>query len=199
MIGDQKLKTVMDVLLNDEVYLALHSVLERYNNFREEYITCNGYNGLNNIQGKHALMAYEVWRDTFLIKAISKMNGSEYNAVEGKIFVTDHPENFITGNRIVIQGNAQATDISPLSDYFEDSSVYDKIGWYCQDFSVTDEMEADLFQASTVQNVYSSFQLQEVMNRAMNLPLLKYDSLTILPDMMYHETYKNMNQILRGY
>lgn len=68
MIGEKNLKSVMDVLLNDELYFALYSLLERFNNFRAEHINSTGYDGLNNIISKHGLMDAETWRDAFYIR-----------------------------------------------------------------------------------------------------------------------------------
>ena len=199
MIGDQKLKNVMDVLLNDELYFSIYKLIERFNNFRNENNDVSGFDGLNNIYMKHALMDCEVWRDTLHIRYIQASSGSASNAFELRKFVTEHPENFFVANRVIIQGNAQASDISPIKEFSQDSSPYDKLGWYVHDFSITDEMEAELFQASTIDEVYSPYELQEILNRASNLPLCKHFHLTILPEFMYNETYKNLDKILRGY
>lgn len=198
MIGEKNLKCVMDVLLNDELYFALHSLLERFNNFRAEHINSTGYDGLNNIISKHGLMDSETWRDALYIRTTQPNAGSVGSVLELRQYVTNHPENTLVSNRMEIEGYARATDISPIRTIVS-SNVSDSVGWYLVDNYVTDDVEAELFQLNTIHEVYSTYELQEIMNRAMNLPLLQNDHLTILEGMVYHDAYKHMNNILRGY
>lgn len=200
MIGDQKFTSVMDILLNDEVYFALYNLIVRYNNFSIKTITAETEN-LNNMVIRREHMVVDIWGDFLKIgvRVHPEINSIIERAIHLGTNVSTHPENSIDASTIIIKGSAIATDISPLRKATIDKKLYSDNGWYLRDNEVTDEAEAELFQMSTMHDVYSTYEIQEVMNRARNIPLNQNQCLTIDISAMYHHSYKHMNDILRGY
>jgi|AGFS01.1.fsa_nt_gi hypothetical protein len=194
MIGDQKLKTVMDMMLNDKVYFSLFALIQRYHNFQK---TCDGINLNIHAQQKGPVTA-DFWPDYMSI-SYQENKYSYRNGILslGQCF-TRHPTNRLSVNMIEIYSNATCCDTCPVRVYGLEEKEYE-IGWYCRDSQLDAEAESELFMHSTIMDTYTAEELNEIMNRMRNLPLYDNDSLTIEPQMCYYPSYKCLDELLWGY
>lgn len=194
MIGKQNLKSVMDMLLNDEVYFSLFNLIERYRNFQS---TCTP-DLLRNMSERLENITADYWKEYFGISFRSHLHSSMDNILTLSEYVSTHTTNFISVNGLVVHGNIIGTEICPLKDTNLDEIEYD-FYFYLNNCSLSGNDDAELFQQSTLYNVYSPSELQEMVIRLINLPLHQNERLTLEPKVCYHQCYKFFDELLRGY
>lgn len=192
MVGEKQFRTVMDTLLDDEVYYSLYSFIERCNNFCNEYhsIEQNLFNPENNTNTNISLEVANTLGCSYMI-----LNNTRRGAILTMNTGVSTPVNSLCAANMSIQCNARATDISP---YSTEQPSYE-FGWYLSSHSLGDDEEAELFQESTLHPVYEPSELQEMMNRARNLPIPQNKCLTIDKEFMYHRCYSILDRLLKGY
>lgn len=184
MIGSNKLNSVMDVFLIDEIYYSLYSFIERSNEFFST--------------GK--LMEYTFfskdygWGTTLTVN-LNGMTMNKYRSTIIPLSMVDNDNSFLNtfnAECVIIQSNASSTDLCPYKSEHKDY----EFGWYMRNHLIREEIECELFQESTVDDVYSLWEIQEIMNRARNLPLLENKTLTLNRDFRYPQYYSNLHQFL---
>lgn len=193
MTGGKLYYSVMDMILDDEMYLKIHHLLERCNNFfGHNQSMSHHYFGKPDANERgctiditHENMYFGQYRNDNV--ALSYLYDDQYSH-----------QNSVTSKHIIVSHGAKHTDFSPFKKVVHDK-MYDQIGWFVTNNVITDEMEGDLFQESTVSDVYSLYEMQEIMNRIQNLPIREKKSLTIDSMLMYPNINKYLDELLKGY
>lgn len=191
MTGGKQYSSVMDILLDDEVYLKLYNLIER----------CNNFFGKNKAINEHTFDPDEGWGTSFEINKMGMYLGAYRNDTIALSLLSDgnyHHQNSVTSKEIIAHCGAQHTDFSPFKKIVHDK-MYDSTGWFLTNNIITDDVEGELFQESTVSDVYSLFEMQEVINRIQNLPLTDKKTLTITEHFRYPRYYQNIDELLKGY
>lgn len=191
MTGDKVYSSVMDMILNDELYLKVHHLIERYNNFE------NCHKSIN----EHTFDPDEGWGTSFEVNSRTMYLGAYRNDTIALSLLSDSSychQNSVTSKHIIAHCGAKHTDYSPFKAIVHDK-MYDEFGWFLTNNVITEEVEAELFQESTVSDVYSLFEMQEVITRIQNFPLTGKKTLTITEHFRYPRYYKNIDDYLKGY
>lgn len=193
MTGGKQYSSVMDILLDDEMYYKLYFFLERCERFlvSNESVQHSFFGDPNESQDGCTL---EI---SYGNVSFGKYR-SDHAALSLRHDRTYYHQNSVTSKHILAGKGAKHTDLSPIKDQVMDK-VYDEVGWFITGNRITDEMEADLFQYSTVHNVYSLYEIQEVLNRIQNLPIPESMTLTIGQQMRYPMFNQFFDDLLKGY
>lgn len=194
MIGGKLYSSVMDILLDDEMYLKLHHLIERCNNFFSKNQTLQQhYFGQSDM--KLTGCTFDITREDMCFGQYR----NESNIALSYLY-DDHysHQNSITSKHIIARKDTKHTDISPFKKIVHDK-MYDNTGWFLTNNIITDEIEGELFQEGTVSDVYSMCEMQEIINRVLNLPIMENQTLTIHEHLRY-PTYNNLlDELLKGY
>lgn len=186
--GEIVFPSVMDTLLNDEIYYSLYFFLERCERFfsTHQYIT------------QHIVVPEQ--NDYTLEINPLRMYFGEYKN-DDCVLVLDTTQsgrmNLLTASQMLIHGGSDNTDISPFST-IQPEKMYEELGWMLPGHLFTSEVESELFQASTLYETYSIETMNDIINRIRNLPIKKY-RLTISDDFRYPRYYKLLDKLLVGY
>lgn len=194
MTGGKQYSSVMDILLDDEMYLKIHHLIERCNNFFGNYQSLQQhYFGKPELQlhgctidVTHEDMYFGQYRNDSNI-ALSYLYDDKYSH-----------QNSITSKHIIVTKDSKHTDFSPFKKIVHDK-MYDQTGWFLTNNVITDEMEGELFQESTVYEVCSLYEMQEIINRVQNLPLRENQTLTIHEHLRYPIYNQLLDELLKGY
>ena len=194
MIGGKLYSSVMDILLDDEMYLKVYHLIER----------CNNFFGKNQSLQQHYFGQAEMKLSgcTFDITQDDMHFGQYRNDsnIALSYLYEDHysHQNTITSKHIIAIKGTKHTDVSPFKKIVHDK-MYDKIGWFLTNNVITDDIEGELFQESTVSEVYSLYEMQEIINRVMNLPIMENQILTIHEHLRYPVYNNLLDELLKGY
>lgn len=193
MTGGKQYNNVMDMLLHDEMYIKLHLFLERCNNFfgENQYLKQHYFDKPEekikgcSLEVTDKNMYFGQYRNDSM--AMSLLEDGKY-----------YHQNSISSKQIIAVNGSLHTDLSPLKEQVDDKT-YEEIGWFMRDSKITDDIEAELFQFSTVHDVYSPFEIQEVINRVRNLPIPEKKTLTLNDLLLYPLYNQHIDELLKGY
>lgn len=194
MTGGKLYNSVMDILLDDEMYLKVYRLIERCNNFFGNYQSIQqSFFGKPELQLQGCTM--HITTENMYFGQYRNDSNIAVSYLYDNIYTH---QNSITSKCIIASKGAVHTDFSPLKKIVKDE-IYDAVGWFVTNNIITDEIEGELFQESTVYDVYSLYEMQEIINRVKNLPLLEKQSLTIHENLRYPLYNQILDELLKGY
>lgn len=189
MTGETQFKSAMDTLLDDKIYYSLYSFIERCNRFFDTKQSMTH----NFLEDDMNGVSFDIFQESMYITKYR----SDLPALS-LLYDENSHLNSMTPDCVILLSNAKHTDITVLNT-IQPSSKYDEFGWFIKDHIINENMESDIFQWSTVESVYSIGEIQELLNRARNLPFGENQCLTIHTNFMYHRYHSVLDKLLIGY